>query len=311
MKRLFTFLSAAFVAVLFSANAYAQDLATAAETYKNAAEAFNSGNKVEALAGFQKALEEAMALGDEGAELATECKKLIPTVLLSLGKECVTNKDMDKAVDYLNQAATLGKEFEQTEVEGEAKELIPVVLMADGDSMLNEGKYAEAAARYNEVLAINPENATAYIRTGMCQAKLGNEAAAVEAYTKAAEKGEKDAAYKQLNTMYANKAITAFKAKDNAGALENALKAGEYGENLNAAKIGGIAAFNLKKNDTAIKLLEQVAKANPNATDVKYYLARAYEAKGNKAKAVENYKKIVGDAKFKAFAEQKIKALGA
>ena len=45
--------------------------------------------------------------------------------------------------------------------------------------------------------------------------------------------------------------------------------------------------------------------------DIRYYLARAYEAKGNKVKAVENYKKIVGDAKFKAFAEQKIKALGA
>lgn len=311
MKRLFTILSVAFIAVLFSVSAYAQDLSAAAETYTNAAEAFNAGNKVEALTGFKKALEEATALGEEGAELASECKKLIPTVLLSLGKDCVTNKDMDKAVVYLNEAVTLGKEYEQTEVENEAKELIPVVLMADGDSMLNEGKFAEAVARYNEVLAADPENATAYIRTGMCQAKLGNEAAAVEAYTKAAEKGEKEAAYKQLNVLYSNKAITAYKAKDNAGALENAQKAGEYGENLTAAKIGGIAAFNLKKNDTAIKLLEQVAKASPDATDVRYYLARAYEAKGNKAKAVENYKKIVGDPKFKAFAEQKIKALGA
>ncbi len=311
MKRLFSFLAVASIATLFSVSAYAQDLSAAAETYKNAAEAFNSGNKVEALSGFQKALEEATALGEEGAELAAECKKLIPSVLLSLGKECANDNELGNAVKYLNEAVTLGREYGQTEVEDEAKGLIPVVLMADGDSMLNEGKFAEAAARYNEVLAADPENATAYIRTGMCMAKLDNEAAAIEAYTKAAEKGEKEAAYKQLNTLFANKAILAYKAKDNAGALESALKAGEYGDNLNAAKIGGIAAFNLKRNDAAIKLLEQAAKLNPDATDVRYYLARAYEAKGLKAKAVENYKKIVGDAKFKAFAEQKIKALGA
>ena len=65
-----------------------------------------------------------------------------------------------------------------------------------------------------------------------------------------------------------------------------------------------MAAFNLKKYDECISLL-----AGDNSTNAKYYLARAYEAKGDNAKACENYKAIVADKNFGEYAKSKVTAL--
>ena len=59
-----------------------------------------------------------------------------------------------------------------------------------------------------------------------------------------------------------------------------------------------------KLYDEAIQLLEGDASMN-----AKYYLARAYEAKGNNAKACEYYKQITTDKNFGAYATSKVTAL--
>ena len=125
----------------------------------------------------------------------------------------------------------------------------------------------------------------------------------VVAFTKAGEFGQKDAADKQLGNMYLKAAVAAYKAKNHAATLENVLKAAEFG-NTKANIYGGMAAFNLKKYDECIKLLEGDGSVN-----AKYYLARAYEAKGNTAKACENYKAITSDKNFGAYATSKVGSL--
>ncbi|MBR5856434.1 MAG: hypothetical protein IKY70_04090, partial [Bacteroidales bacterium] len=126
---------------------------------------------------------------------------------------------------------------------------------------------------------------------------------AIEALTKASELGQAANAAKQLGTIYAKKAQAAYKAKDNQGTLDNVLKAKEYGY-TKVNLYGGMAAFNLKKYDEAIQLLEGDSSVN-----AKYYLAKTYEAKGNNAKACEYYKLIVNDAKLGEFAKSKVGTL--
>ena len=85
--------------------------------------------------------------------------------------------------------------------------------------------------------------------------------------------------------------------------MENVLKANEYG--VKTANIyGGMAAFNLKKYDECVSLLEGDGSVN-----AKYYLARAFEAKGNNAKACEFYKQITSDKNFGAYATSKVGSL--
>jgi len=303
MKKIAKLFAVAAIALSISVAANAQDLTQAAELYNTAATALNEGNHAAALENFGKALSMAEALGEEGATLATDCKNIIPKLYLQMGKDAANAKDMDKAIELLAQAQKLATEYGQPEVAEDAKDLVPQIYIMDGNALLKEKKFAEAAVEYQKAIDLNGENGAAWLRLGQCKANTGDSEGAVSAFTKAAEFGQKEAADKQLGNMYAKAAQAAYKAKNNQATLDNVLKANEYGfTKLNV--YGGMAAFNLKKYDQCISLLEGDTSVN-----ARYYLARAYEAKGNNAKACENYKAIASDKNFGAYATSKVGTL--
>ena len=303
MKKIAKFFAVMAVALSFSVAASAQDLAQATELYNAAATALNEGNEAVALENFQKALSAAEALGEEGASLAADCKNIMPKLYMKMGKDAANAKEMDKAVELLTKAQELAAANGQAEVADEAKNLVPQLYVAEGNSLLNEKKFAEAAAAYQKSLDLNGENGMAWLRLGQCKANSGDVEGAIAAFDKASEFGQADAAKKQLGNIYGKAAQAAYKAKNFAGTLDNVLKANEYGfTKLNV--YGGMAAFNLKKYDQCISLLEGDSSVN-----AKYYLARAYEAKGDNAKACENYKAIVSDKNFGAYATSKVGTL--
>lgn len=304
MKKIVKIFAATLFALTICVAANAQDLTQAAEMYTNAATALNEGNNAVALEGFEKALAAAEALGEEGATLATDCKNIIPKIYLQLGKEAANAKDMDKAIELLAKAQKLATDYGQPEVAADAKDLVPQIYIADGNALLNEKKYAEAAVEYQKALDLDGENGVAWLRLGMAKGAVNDTEGAIAAYTKAAEFGQKANADKQMGNIYAKVAQNAYKAKDHAATLENVLKANEYG-NAKLNLYGGMAAFNLKKYDQAITLLE----SNASNVNAKYYLARAYEAKGNNAKACEYYKQITSDKNFGAYATSKVGTL--
>lgn len=305
MRKLGKFLTMMLVAMAVLTNAYAQDLSEATETYNNAATALNESRDSEALAGFQKALSLAEAAGEAGAQMVSDCKGIIPKLLIKIGKEAANAKNLDGALANLKDAVAKATEYGDTETAKEAKELIPLILITDGNSLLNEKKYAEAIIEYEKAIAEDPENGMAYLRIGMCKSQLGDTDAAVAAFEKAAVFGQEENAKKQLMNVYVKKMVATYKAKNNAATLENAVKALEYGENPNAYKIGGMAAVALKKYDQGIELLEKAAAD----ASVNYNLARAYEAKANNAKACEYYKLITADKNYGAYATAKVAAL--
>lgn len=306
MKRIVKLCAVVLCATLFSINAVAQDLNQATEVYNAAATALQQDKTQEALDGFKSALKMAEVLGEEGISLAADCKNIIPKLLISLGKDAFNAKDLDKAIALIEEAEKCATEYQNAETAAEAKELIPQLIMTDANNLLNEGRFGEAIAEYQKVLAKDPENGVAYLRIGMAQSKLNQDEDAIASFESAAKLGQETNANKQLGALFAKKVVAAYKAKNNAVAVTNALKALEYGPNPQAAKIGGICAFNAKNNDVAIKLLEPLVTSDAKSNDIKYYLARAYEAKGVAAKACALFKQITADPKFKDFANSKV-----
>ena len=211
-------------------------------------------------------------------------------------KALSTSTDFPGIIEKLyHMASQLGNEY--------AYELMPQIHLRKANEYLNMKRFAEAAAEYQKAIDIDGENGVAWLRLGMCKSNSGDVEGAVAAFNKASEFGQKAAADKQLGNIYGKAAQAAYKAKNFAGTLENVLKANEYGfTKLNV--YGGMAAFNLKKYDQCISLLE-----GDSSTNAKYYLARAYEAKGNNAKACENYKAIATDKNFGAYATSKVGTL--
>ena len=313
MKKLILVLA---TALLSAGIMSAQDLAQATEMYNNGANALTTGDKKSALEYFQKAYEMGKAIGDEAEELVKNCKQAIPTVMLSMAKELSNNKEYDNALERLQAAITVAKDFAVSEVEEEATSLLPQIeLMKDMDAAndaFNAKDLTGAAALYNKVLEADPSNGPASIRLVQCLANAGKIDEAKAALATAEANGQGENAKKVIGGALLKVAASDLKEKKFAEALANAVQVNDYTENAQAFQVAGQAAQQLKKNADAIKYFEQYLAAAPdakNANAITFTVGALYQGANNKTKAIENYKKVVNDPKWGVQAKQMIDAL--
>ena len=283
---------------------FAQDLGIneAIKMYNEAAGALNSQEYAKALENAKQALEIIKTLdAEEAGELKGDLENLIPKILYGEARQLI-NKENEKALVALQEASKAAELYNDADIKKATEGLIPQVMMS-------LDKYAEAVEEYQKILANDPNNETAYFQIGQAQSRLNNEAEAIAAFEKASELGSPEAE-KQLGTVYWKKAVAANTAKNYKEVLTNAQKTLEYdATNTPATRLLASTAIRLKNWDVAIPNLEKIIPSEKNPDDFIYNLALAYDAKGNKAKACENFKKIAGNAKFKAYAEAKVKEL--
>ena len=188
MKKFFLSLCVVLAATGF---AMAQDMESVVNTYNSAATALNDGNLEDALNQFNTALEQATALGEEGAQVVSDSKDVIPKILLQMGKKNAEGSDFDGAVEFFNKAIDKAQDFANNDaVVAEAAKLIPQMLNAKAGALLNAKDYAGAVEAYKAVLASDPENGMALLRMGMAYAADNKTDEAIEALTKAAEFGQ-------------------------------------------------------------------------------------------------------------------------
>lgn len=311
MKKIFLFFAAAVLAA-GTVSAQEQDINQVTETFNNGVMELNMGNKEAALGYFQSALTMAEALGEEGAEIAEDCKTNIPMLMLSIAKDCIKAENFDEAIVQLNKVKETGVQFGNEVVIADAETLIGQVKMQKAGNLFNAKDFAGAAAAYNEIVAADTTNGMAALRLGMALNGAGQVAEAENAFLLAARHGQDKTAYKQLSNIYVKTAAAELKAKNYDNAIKSALKSNEYLENATAMKVAGTAAVSLKKNAEAIEYLEKYLELSPNAGDAnqfKYTIAATAQQMGNKEKAKTYYNMILGDPKFGPTAKQQLEAL--
>ena len=309
MKKIILF----FASVAMAAGiASAQDINSVTETYNNGAMELEMGNKEAALGYFQAALSAAEELGEEGMQIADNCKMTIPVLMSSIAKDYIKADMYDEAIVQLNKTIETAELFGNTAEADEAKALINQTLMAKGNALINAKDYEGAIAVYNQIMAAEPTNAMASLRLGMAYGATGNTEAAEAAYLVAAENGQEKNAFKQLSNLFVKKAAAVLKTKNYAEAIELALKSNEYLENATAMKVAGTAASALQKNEEAIQYLEKYLELSPNAKDaaqMKYTIAATAQVIGDKEKAKTYYQQLLSDPKFGPTAKQMLESL--
>ena len=292
--------------------ASAQDINSVTETYNNGAMELEMGNKEAALGYFQAALTAAEELGEEGMQIADNCKNTIPVLMNSIAKDYIKAEQFDAALEQLNKTIEASELYGNADEAAEAKTLINQTLMAKGNSLINAKDFAAAIEVYNQVMAAEPTNAMAALRLGMAYGATGNTEEAEKAYLVAAENGKEKDAYKQLSNLFVKQAAAVLKSKNYAKAIELALKSNEYLENATAMKVAGTAASALQKNAEAISYLEKYLELSPNAKDaaqMKYTIAATAQVMGDNAKAKEYYTAILSDPKFGPTAKQMLETI--
>ena len=299
-------------AILAAATVSAQDLEQATNTYNNGGMALQMGDNTTALDSFKQALTMAEACGESGNDVAANCKNVIPGVMLSIAKDFIQNKEYDKAVTSLKEAATVAKEYGNADTETEAIELVPQVLLQKANDLLKEKDFANAVNAYNEAIAADPDNGRAYLLLGSALASSGKIAEAETAYTKAGELGESSDATKQLANLYLRVANSYYKAKKYTEAIEAAEKSISYVDsNANTYLIAANSAQKLNDNAAAISYFEKYISM-PKARNVNAYtftIAVLYQQAGNKEKAIEYYQKVASDQQYGTQAQEQLKAL--
>lgn len=294
----------------------AQDLATATATYNSGAEALTMGNKTSALEYFQKALTMAEALGDEGADVVANCKSAIPSVILSIGKEFYNNKDFSNAKAKFVEAAEVAKKYGNQEVTAEVEGLLPTVgkriALAKVNDAMKTKDIAGVLAGYEEAMAIDTTDANTALKYGQFLGNAGKFDDAVKYLELAARHGQEGNAKAVLSTTFLKKAAAQLKAGKYADAVTFAEKAISYKENAQAYLIAGQASQKANKNADAIANFEKYLEAAPtakNAGAIAFTVGALYQQTGNKAKAVEFYKKVEADPQFGAQAKTLITSL--
>lgn len=323
MKRVLKYGLTAVAALFLSFNLSAQDINEVIDLFNKANQEFQANQYDQSLTNVTKAYEMLNTLGDvEGEEAATlkeNCEKLLQAIPYMQGKDLLAAKKYDEAAIKLKAAKAASEKFANQEVVTELNELIPQIGLAKATDFLAANDFQNAAAAYEDVIKDNADNAEAYVRLGYAYDKLNDEAKAISNYEKGIEVATRlndeknlDMASSQLATVYLMKAAEAQKTKKWAEVATNAAKSLDIKETPQAALLAGVGNFQQKKYDPAITALEKAAgleKNDKTLQNIAYYLAVSYEAKGNKAKACQNYKKVVGNPQFKAYAESKIKTL--
>ena len=310
MKKIISTLAALALAVGYVG---AQDLTEITEMYNSGAEAIAAGDKEGALKSFEQAYELAAALGEEGAEIAENCKNVIPELYLSIAKSLVNDTKYTEAIDRIKTTISVAEKFANADILAEAKELLPKVVMQNASVLLNAKKYAEAAEAYKEVLSGDPANGLAAFRLGLALTGAGKTEEAKAALQTAAENGQQAQAYKQLANLFLKEAASDLKAKQYAKAVDAAIKVTEYdGKNSLAFQIAGQASQIQNKDNDAIKYFEKYLELAPtakNATQIAFTVGALYQKAKNNAKAVEYFQKAVNDPALGDKAKALINAL--
>jgi len=299
--------------VIAFASMNAQDLAQVTELYNSGATALSGGNKESALSTFEQALSLAETLGEEGNEIAANCKGVIPDLYLSIAKELVSEADYDGAVTKLNAAVEIANKYNDEAVAAEATELIPQVIMRKGGDLINSKSYAEAAEAYKQVLELEPANGVAALRLGIALNGAGKTDEAKEAFDLAIANGQEAQAKKQLANIYLKGALASLKAKKYNDAIDGALQNISYaGDNATAYQIAGQAAQLAGKYNDSITYFEKYLELAPtakNAGQIAYTVGALYQQQKNNTKAKEYFAKAVNDPKYGADAKKLLEAL--
>lgn len=309
MKKILVSLTALLAAAAMMS---AQNMSDATETAKLANESLTAGNYETALAGFQEALKMAEACGDEGFDLVTTCKDIIPKTMNAIAKQLLNDKDYDGAVAKFLETIAIAKEYGDEELAAKDEALIPQIYIQKANSLLNAKDFAAASEAYAKVLELEPANGIAALRYGMCLENVGKGDEAVEAYKLAAANGQEKNATSQLGKYYLKRSVDELKAKKYADAVKDALASNEYVANPQALQVAGQASQLSGKNADAIKYFEQYLEVAPNAKNagqIAYTVGALYQQAKNNAKAKEFFSKAVSDPKYGADAQKQLNAL--
>lgn len=313
MRRLISITLATICVAFFGFRAIAQetDLNKGIEFYNQSTKAYEEKEYDKAIQLANDAYKIASDAGDEGVELKGNLEKLIPQLYYIKASGLISDSKFDEAIKALDEAKEIATKYNAADIQENITKAYPQVYLVMGKNSFDANEFDAALENINKAIELDATNPDAYLLQGGTYLKKGDITKTEESFTKmlevaetAGEANKIKMAKGQLAGINLQKAQAAYKAKKWADMFKFAEASLEYNESANAFRFKAMSAVELKKWDTAIEAANKLMTLSPkDANHANYYLAQAYQGKGNKAKACELYKKLLNDKSYKSMAE--------
>ena len=300
------------VALMGFTAAFAQtDVLTVAQEANDALGAKNYAKAVELL---EKVIAGGAESEDEAVlEQVNSAKKNLPIAYFRVGQSAATaaqkltdaaaqSAKYDEAIAALDKAMQTGSSYKVVAAVNNAKKMKGMVYNAQAAAPFNAGEYEKAAELFAKAYEADKTSNSAALNLAESYFKLDKYAEGVKVCSEIAAlpAGQKnDAAIAQAKakiTQYTNNKIAALQQAND---FDGIIAMAETIENQALAQKLMVQAYFLKKDyDKVIEIGDAAAELQTEPADqsaVYFNLASSYNAKENKAKAIETFKKVTAE----------------
>lgn len=305
--------------MLVTLGAYAQTPQEVADKFNEAAEKINAKNFIEAVPLLEETVKMGEAVGDEAAEVTDKARKLLPGMYFQAGGSYIQQGKPEEALKYFETSLQKAEELKDVNVATRAKGWIGNTYLQMGAKAFNAKDFQAAAEIFEKGYEVAPNNTEIATNLAVSYAEL-------KEYDKSYETFRNIIALEQHGDKYA-KAVDNAKNRMahymmvNASAIASAQPAKAIDLLAEAVEVnpGNPQAYMLllqtaNNSKNYNKVIEFGAKAADVQTDAAqksnayFFLGAAYDNTGNKAKAIENYRKVTSGPNAAA-AKSQVEAL--
>ncbi len=285
-------------AVLTTFGLRAQTLEEVEAKYNQAAEMMQARKMADAIAPFTEVIELGAAV--EGAEdYVAQAKKFLPQCYLAKGGAEANAKNYDDAIASFSKGAELAQKYMNPALANKAKAAVYQVSQVAAAEAFNNKDFAKAAESFARLYETNPKDTKTALNLAMSYCEMKEYEKGIEIYKAIIAQGGADAETAKTKaagylTFEASQLLAGDGKTDEAFALLD--QAQEFDpKNPDAAMVRLQTLNNMKNYDQVIALGSAAAElqTTPELKSNAYFLlAAAYQNKDNKAKAIENYRKV-------------------
>lgn len=226
------------------------------------------------------------------------------------------------AIEHYNAGTDLSKNGKYDEALAEFDKAIAIskdakFYYSKGVTYSKMQKPAEAEKEFKTAISIDPNLDLAYYMLGGVYYTAKNYKDALPVYQKALEVSQNEALKnnikESMKIAYLQLGIASYKEKKYDAAIESFNKANELVPYDQAYLWTGKALTEKKKYDDALTAYNKALENKKTVTEgmVSYYIGSMYKAKGDKAKAIEYFKKGLTDETVKKACQSEITAFNA
>ena len=260
-KGLLAIFAVALVGV-FSPEANAQDKRAAVQTYNEAQELAKNKKYEQSIAKFKEAISISEKLGAEGSDIVTRAKDKLPGVYFDIAlndyrtfQSSPSVSQIDATIASFKKAAEAGDQYGKKSIADKARGVVPKLMYGKASLQYKQGNNEAALATVNQVIESNPDYATAYYQKALILKRTASFNDMINMLEKTVEVAESSGN---------NKIATKAKEKASAELVSR-------GGNM----------VNDKDYSGAIDALSKALEYSPESADANYWLAKAYNSRGD------------------------------